>query len=130
MIDEQKLELFRENLPYYRAFAGWSLEDLAELLDISRATAVKIENAPGGLRTIHMLAIQKLLENEFFMPHGNVMLANAVAILDDPENKGNSRITRDEVVTAVERFRKTVPKKFGAAELCKVVNEWLMNELG
>ena len=129
MIDEAKLELFRENLPYYRAFAGWSLENLAELLDISNTTAVKLENAPGGLRTIHMLAIQKLMENEFCMPHGNMLLANAVAILDDPENKGNSRVTRTELMTAVDRFRKTVPKKCGAAELCRVVNEWLMNEL-
>ena len=129
MIDEQKLELFRENLPYYRAFAGWSLENLAELLDISNATAVKLENSPGTLKTIHMLAIQKLIENEFYMPHGNMMLANAVAILDDPENKGNSRVTRTELMKAVDRFRKTVPKKCGATELCKVVNEWLMTEL-
>lgn len=130
MIDENTLEFFRENLPYYRAFAGWSLEDLAELLDISRATMVRIENVPGTLKTLHFLAIQKLIENEFVRPHGNTMLANAVVILDDPDNHGNSRISRTELIDEINGIREKVGKKFGAKGLCKACNDWLLYELG
>ena len=64
MVDDTTIELFRQDLPIIRAFAGWSLEDLAEMLDVSRTTATYLESKPGTMKSVHFYAINYLITHE------------------------------------------------------------------
>lgn len=121
MLDENAIEQFRQDLPIIRAFAGWSLEDLAEMLDVSRTTATYLESKPNTMKTIHVYAINYLITTEMVT---NEALSFCIDILSR-NNVGKYPITRKDLAKKVEELKKTVGKKKGAKQLKEDLAKWL-----
>lgn len=62
--DKETIEKLRRDLPTIRNLAGWSAARLADLLGVTRATIVTIENTEYKMSVIQYLAIRKLLDEE------------------------------------------------------------------
>lgn len=121
MLDETTIEQFRQDLPIIRAFAGWSLEDLAEMLDVSRTTATYLESKPNTMKTIHVYAINYLVTKEMVT---NEALSFCIDILNR-NSIGKYPITRKDLVKKVEELKKTIGKKKGAKQLKEDLAKWL-----
>lgn len=86
---------FIEGLPVLRAFAGWSVKELADQLGITRATLTKIESLEEPVKPVYYLAIRKLFEDKAQEEGacGDVTLTLVLHIMD-----GKSPLmTRDEL---------------------------------
>ncbi len=121
MIDEIVIEQFRQDLPIIRAFAGWSLEDLAEMLDVSRTTATNLESNPGTMKTIHVYAINYLIAKEMIT---NEALSLCINILSR-NNIGKYPITRKDLEKKVNELKQTIGKKKDSKQLKDDLRKWL-----
>lgn len=124
MIDDTTIDLFRQDLPIIRAFAGWSLKDLAEMLEVSRTTAIHLENKPNAMKTIHVYAINYLIMHEIVT---NRELSVCIDILNR-DNVGAYSISRKALIKKVEELKKTVGKK-GAKRLKEALAAWMVKTL-
>ena len=108
--DKETIEKLRRDLPTIRNLAGWSAARLADLLGVTRATIVTIENTEYKMSVIQYLAIRKLLDEEI-KDSSNQKLAAAIDILVDSEDVSESDKCklRDET----ERIAKRVGRKAG-----------------
>ena len=61
---QETMWLFIEGLPVLRAFAGWSVQTLADLLGVTRATLTKIESLEEPVKPLYYLAIRKLFDDK------------------------------------------------------------------
>lgn len=119
--DISKEEL-RVDLPILRAFGGWSSEDMAQLLGITRQTFIKIENWPDYMSTVQFLAIKAVLYGEIvYKPNPTLGMAVMALRGDDPKQ-------REEFVNGVNAIRKQVGHVSGCAELKRRLNVWLLLE--
>ena len=120
--DKETIEKLRRDLPTIRNLAGWSAARLADLLGVTRATIVTIENTEYKMSVIQYLAIRKLLDEEI-KDSSNQKLAAAIDILVDREDVSESDKCklRDET----ERIAKRVGRKAGS----KVLSECLLSEI-
>ena len=120
--DKETIEKLRRDLPAIRNLAGWSAARLADLLGVTRATIVTIENTEYKMSVIQYLAIRKLLDEEI-KDSSNQKLAAAIDILVDREDVSESDKCklRDET----ERIAKRVGRKAGS----KVLSECLLSEI-
>ena len=57
------MESLRADLPYIRAFAGWSQEDISKMLGVTVTTYRSIEKVPYKMTRVHCLAILKLIDD-------------------------------------------------------------------
>lgn len=121
MLDEDVIERFREDLPIIRAFAGWSLEGLAKMLGVSRATATHLESKPGTMKTIHVYAINYLIAREMIT---NQALSACIDILRR-DNVGAFSISRKTLVKKVDELKKTIGKKKGTKQLKEALAAWM-----
>ena len=113
-------EELRVNLPILRAFAGWSSEDMAQLLGITRQTFIKIENHPDYMSTLQFLAIKAVLYGE--IEYGpNPVLGMAVMVL-----KGDNDTQRAEFIKDVNAIKKRLGHVAGCYELKRQLNEWVL----
>ncbi len=87
--DKETIEKLRRDLPTIRNLAGWSAARLADLLGVTRATIVTIENTEYKMSVIQYLAIRKLLDEEI-KDSSNQKLAAAIDILVDSEDVSES----------------------------------------
>ena len=124
MIDDTTIDLFRQDLPIIRAFAGWSLKDLAEMLGVSRTTAIHLENKPNAMKTIHVYAINYLIAREMIT---NRALSVCIDILRW-DNVGAYSISRKALAKKVDELKKTVGKK-GAKRLKEALAAWMVKTL-
>ncbi len=120
--DKETIEKLRRDLPTIRNLAGWSAARLADLLGVTRATIVTIENTEYKMSVIQYLAIRKLLDEEI-KDSSNQKLAAAIDILVDSEDVSESDKCklRDET----ERIAKRVGRKAGS----KALSECLLSEI-
>lgn len=116
--DKEAIERLRKDLPTIRNIVGWSSEHLAALLDISKTTAIKLENV--GMSMVQYLAIRSLLQEEIDT-NGNKTLESAIEILVDRDDIPEQ--IRQELRNHVAATAKTVGRKAGAAAVSKAVSE-------
>ena len=84
--DISKIDKLQENLSVLRKVAGWSAEDLAEMIGVTRQTVVNLENRNGYKMTkIQYIAIRAILEAEVENSN-NATLGRAIELLIDTEN--------------------------------------------
>ena len=114
-------ETLRKNLPILRGFAGWSADDLADMLGVSRQTIHNIETKK--ISTIQFLAISKLLDNEV-MYTNNFALKEAMNILD---GGGGRNITKDQLVFTYERLKHEIGNKRGMIALRDSLRDWMIS---
>ena len=60
--DGERLDRMRKNIKYVRNAAGWSADNLAQLLGCSRQTVVNLESDEGSMTVERFLAIDSLLD--------------------------------------------------------------------
>ena len=120
--DKTTIERLRRDLPTIRSIAGWSAERLAELLDVSRATVVNLENTENKMSVIQYLAIRKLIDEEI-RESGNRQLEWAVAFLVDRADVPEMAKTKLREDTA--RIAKRIGRKAGS----KTLGEMLVSEI-
>lgn len=125
MLDEDVIERFKEDMPIIRAFAGWTLEDLAEMLGVSRTTATHLESKSNAMKTIHVYAINYLITREMIT---NKALSACLIILRWGNDSVFS-ISRKELIKKVEELKKTVGKKKGAKQLKEALAAWMVETL-
>ncbi len=125
--DKASIEKLRRNLPTIRNIAGWSAERLAELLDVSRATVVTLENTENKMSVMQYLAIRKLLDEEI-KDGTNQQLARAVEFLidcDDIPEIAKAKF-REETAQVVRK----IGRKAGSAAVSKALGEAVSKALG
>lgn len=120
--DKETIEKLRRDLPAIRNLAGWSAARLADLLGVTRATIVTIENTEYKMSVIQYLAIRKLLDEEI-KDSSNQKLAAAIDILVDRDDVSES--DKCKLRDATERIAKRVGRKAGS----KVLSECLLSEI-
>ena len=112
----KEFEHLRRDLPVIMAFAGWSCSYIAKLLGISISSFLAIKNENGRMKTIHYLAICKLIDDEC---RSSQALREAINILN--EMPGES-MSREELVKHVEDEKKRIGTKL-RHDLCY----WILN---
>ena len=120
--DKETIEKLRRDLPAIRNLAGWSAARLADLLGVTRATIVTIENTEYKMSVIQYLAIRKLLDEEI-KDSSNQKLAAAIDILVDRDDVSES--DKCKLRDATERIANRVGRKAGS----KVLSECLLSEI-
>ena len=124
--DKATIEKLRRDLPTIRNIAGWSAERLAELLDVSRATVVTLENTENKMSVIQYLAIRKLLDEEI-KDNANQRLAWAVNFLvdrDDIPEMAKVKF-REDAVAVVRK----IGRKAGSAAVSKALGEMKLSDI-
>lgn len=120
--DKETIEKLRRDLPTIRNIAGWSAAKLAELLGVTRATIVTLENTEYKMSIIQYLAIRKLLDEEV-KDNSNQKLAAAIEILVDSDDVLES--DRIELRNETARIAKKIGRKVGS----KALGECLLSEI-
>lgn len=114
-------ETLRKNLPIIRAFAGWSTDDLAKMLGVSRQTIYNIETKK--ISMLQYLAISKLLDNEI-MYTNNFALREAINIID---GGGGRNIGYGQLIFTYERLRHEIGNKRGMIALRDSLRDWIIS---
>jgi transcriptional regulator with XRE-family HTH domain len=110
-----------ENLPYIRAFAGWSQEQLAVGLDCSTSFINKLERGKLEMSVMCYLALERLIFAECEI---NPWLDDAVAILDGHVRYG---IAREDLIEKIGETRKRLGMKSGSEKLMRELQKWIQN---
>lgn len=111
--DEQKINRLQENLTVLRKVAGWSAEDLAKMIGVTRQTIVNLEKAGNYQMTkIQYIAIRTVLEAEA-RENKNNTLGELVEILVDRADTPEQ--SKEEVRKTVTVATSNVSKRTGSA---------------
>ena len=124
MVEEKTIDRFRIDLPIIRAFAGWSIEYMAEMLDISRSSMQKIEGKPGVMNTVYYLAINQLITIE---KRSNGALKVAMDVLNEADD--SVTITRKELQNKASEVSVSVGRKKGMKVVKEELFQWMTNRL-
>lgn len=113
----EKIERLQRNLAVIRKVAGWSAEELAEMLGVTRQTIVNLENSDTyNMTKLQYIAIRAIFEAEISNGQNNT-LAQVIDILVDKDDipeqvKGEVRNT---VSTATNNLGRRVGSAAGGA---------------
>lgn len=111
--DPLKVQRLQRDLPTIRVVAGWSVEHLANLLDVSRQTVMNLENlSKSKMTTIQYLAIRSLLDAEV-KESGNRTLKTVIEILVDRDDIPESQ--KDEIRNQVQKVSSSIGPRVGAS---------------
>lgn len=105
--DKDKTKL-QQNLSVIRKIAGWTSEDLGELIGVTKQTISNLENGRSVMTKTQYIAIRAMLDYEISSNSENVALAQVVNILLDSEElsleeQGKVETTMAYVAGAKER---------------------------
>lgn len=117
-LDKETIENFRLNLSTIRRFAGWSSAHLAEILGVSRATIINLENQKYKMTKMQYLAISKLFELEI-EENNNEILASLINLLI--KDKGISDQYKEELRKNIELKSKKIGFKNGSGKIGEIL---------
>ena len=81
-----EIEKLTESLPSIRKIAGWSSEDLGELIGVTKQTISNIETRKSTMSKTQYIAIRTIIDYEIIEHPENELLAKVVAILLDSDD--------------------------------------------
>lgn len=94
---EIEIEKLTQSLPSIRKIAGWSSEDLGELIGVTKQTISNIETRKSTMSKTQYIAIRTIIDYEIAEHPENELLGKVVAILldseDTPEDKQKAKAT-------------------------------------
>ena len=95
------VQLLQENLSAIRKIAGWTAEQLAEKIGVTKQTISNLETGKSQMSLTQYIAIRTILDHEIETNKENTVLPQVITILVDKANEFN---TDDyEQVKEVER---------------------------
>lgn len=94
---ENEIEKLTQSLPSIRKIAGWSSEDLGELIGVTKQTISNIETRKNKMSKTQYIAIRTIIDYEITEHPENELLKNVVDVLlnsdDTPENEQKALAT-------------------------------------
>lgn len=94
---EHEIEKLTQSLPSIRKIAGWSSEELGELIGVTKQTISNIETRKSKMSKTQYIAIRTIIDYEIAEHPENELLANVVYILldsdDTKENEEKAKAT-------------------------------------
>ncbi|MGN1123784.1 MAG: helix-turn-helix transcriptional regulator [Eubacterium sp.] len=94
---EHEIEKLTQSLPSIRKIAGWSSEELGELIGVTKQTISNIETRKSKMSKTQYIAIRTIIDYEIAEHPDNELLANVVYILldsdDTKENEEKAKAT-------------------------------------
>ncbi len=96
---EYEIEKLTQNLPSIRKIAGWSSEELGDLIGVTKQTISNIETRKSKMSKTQYIAIRTIIDYEIVENKDNELLGKVVSILldsdDTPENIQKAEATRE-----------------------------------
>ena len=117
-LNETKIARLQRYLSALRKIAGWSAEDLGNLLGVTRQTIVNLENASVKMSKLQYIAIRPVLDAEAQDSH-NQTLQQAISVFID--NDGISKEDRDNLRDEVNATASRVSKRKGSAAISQAI---------
>lgn len=125
ILSEETLEQFRMDLPVIMGFAGWSCDDMALNLGLTRTTFTRIRSTQGLMRPVYYLAICKLIDDYILVNGRDCYLQKAIDVLNGSVGAVSNRVELYDqyVITRKQTSRRLGKKGFKAAlEKLPIVN--------
>lgn len=109
---QEKINRFQDSLSTLRKVAGWSAEDLANSLDVTRQTIVNLETGQTKMTKIQYMAIRLAFEEEA-QETNHETLSKLIPILVDSDDLDEKH--RGELKETVDTAANSVGRRAGAA---------------
>ena len=94
-----EIDKLQHNLPSLRKVAGWTAEDLAQKLGVTKQTISNIETGRTAMTKLHYIALRAILDYE---ARSNPNLARSLLlVLDDREATEEEHKAHEDIVKAV-----------------------------
>lgn len=108
MNNEQRIIVSRlqNNLYTIRQLAGWSADELGNLLDVTRQTVYNLERGNPKMSWVQYLAIRKIIDIEIERQPDNKVLVQAVTVLLDNEELEISEAEMEELQVSLRTIAK------------------------
>lgn len=129
---QKKIDAMQRNLYQLRKIAGWTAEELANKLGVSKQTISNLENKKAKLSQVQYIAIRAVFEYE---KASNPVLSKVMSVLLDEEeeeiiqessipNEDNTK-QKEELDEAVDIIATTSSSKISEEQLLKVTDALL-----
>ena len=96
---EKEIKKLQQNLSAIRKIAGWSSEELGELIGVTKQTVSNIETGKSKMSKTQYIAIRSVIDYEISENPDNKLLPQVIEILlnsdDTPENKQKALATKE-----------------------------------
>lgn len=125
--DVGKISRLQENLANIRKVAGWSAEDLGEMLGVTRQTIVNLENSNVQMSKTQYIAIRALLDVEI-QRSNNETLSQVIEILIDSGTI--SEEVQNEVKKTISSTANSIGKRVGSVAIGTAIIAALLPSLG
>lgn len=98
-----QVQLLQENLAAIRKIAGWTAEQLAEMIGVTKQTISNLETGKSRMSLTQYIAIRAILDHEIETNKENTVLPQVITILLDKANELNKEdyVKVKEVVNTV-----------------------------
>lgn len=114
---DRRIARFQSSLPTLRKVAGWSAEDLANKLDLTRQSIVNLETRQTTMTKVQYIAFRSVLEEEASQSK-NETLEKLIQVMVDQE--GLSDEDRDKLKSTVDTAVSSVGRRSGSAAASQV----------
>ena len=125
--DVGKISRLQENLANIRKVAGWSAEDLGEMLGVTRQTIVNLEYSNVQMSKTQYIAIRALLDVEI-QRSNNETLSQVIEILIDSGTI--SEEVQNEVKKTISSTANSIGKRVGSVAIGTAITAALLPSLG
>lgn len=109
---QEKITRLQDSLSALRKVAGWSAEELGEILDVTRQTIVNLETGQTKMTKVQYMALRLAFEVEA-QASENDTLSKLITILVDSDNL--DEVHRDTLKKAISTAANSVGRRAGAA---------------
>lgn len=113
---QEIINRFQDSLSTLRKVAGWSAENLGEILDVTRQTIVNLETGQTKMTKVQYLAFRATFQKEI-QDSKNEMLAKLIFLLVDSDELDNEN--RTEVKKTVDSATSSIGRRAGASTASK-----------
>lgn len=104
---EHEIEKLTQSLPSIRKIAGWSSEELGELIGVTKQTISNIETRKSKMSKTQYIAIRTIIDYEIAEHPENELLANVVYILLDSDDTKENEEKAKATIEMLDKTSKT-----------------------
>lgn len=104
---ENEIEKLTQSLPSIRKIAGWSSEELGELIGVTKQTISNIETRKSKMSKTQYIAIRTIIDYEIAEHPENELLANVVNILLDSDDTKENEEKAKATIKMLDKTSKT-----------------------